>query len=114
MNNRMDIKKSKCFSPYKKYVISALIGPIFILGLFLFIGQFDNVKFLVPFILFSILIIAPILIVLPNLPACPKCEQKLGCGKENCIDWFGFERLDALFRTKCKKCEFDLTKCLER
>jgi len=103
--------QKSCFSPHKKYVISALLFPIFAISLFLYMGQFDNIKHLFPFIIFSVLFIAPILMILPNLTACPKCEQKIGCGLENCLDWFGLNKLSGIFNKHCKKCGHDLSRC---
>lgn len=103
----------KCFSPYKKHLFLTLLFPLWIFFLFYISDKIDNNKLMVPIMFFSIMLIFPILMVIPNIVECPKCGQKLACGKENCMDWFGFERLDALFRIKCKKCEYDLTQCEE-
>jgi hypothetical protein len=104
-------KMKKCFSPYRKYVVSALAFPLFIIGLFSYMSLFDNITFRVPIMLFSMFLILPVLMVLPNLVKCPKCEQKIACKKEDCLDLFGFTSLKALFSTKCKKCGHDLGLC---
>ena len=69
---------------------------------------------MVPIMFFSIMLIFPILMVIPNIVECPKCGQKLACGKENCMDWHGFNRFRAMFTTKCKKCGFNLNVCEDK
>jgi len=106
--------KQNCFTPYRKYVISALSFPILGLITFVIMGQFDNIKFLFPVLIFFTLLVFPILILLPNFIACPKCEQKIGCNKKNCIDWFGLDRLSGIFNSHCKNCGYDLNQCEEK
>ena len=101
----------RCFSPYKKDVRSALAFPLFGIGLFIFMGQYDNIKPIVPFIFFSMFLIAPVLMGIPYLGKCPKCEQKIACSKENCFDFFGHTVLKGIFTSKCKKCGHDLSLC---
>ncbi len=103
----------KCFSPYKKYVLLALLAPLLMLIIFLNMNQLETSKFLFPLMFFAILLLFPLFTVLPNLIICPKCEQKIGCGTENCMDWHGLHRLRAMFTTKCKRCGYDLNVCEE-
>jgi len=100
-------------SPYKKYVLLALLTPLLMLIIFLNLNQLETSKLLFPFIFFAVLFIFPLFMVLPNLIVCPKCKQKIGCGKDNCMDWHGLNRFRAIFTTKCKKCGFDLDKIKE-
>jgi hypothetical protein len=102
-----------CFSPYKKYVLLALLTPLLMLIIFLNMNQLENSKLLFPLMLFAVLFLFPLFMVLPNLIVCPKCEQKIGCGKENCMDWHGLNRFRAIFTTKCKKCGFNLNEIKE-
>jgi len=100
-------------SPYKKYLLLALLTPLLMLIIFLNLNQLETSKLLFPFMFFAILFLFPLFMVLPNLIVCPKCEQKIGCGKDNCMDWHGLNRFRAIFTTKCKKCGFDLDKTEE-
>jgi len=101
----------KCLSPYNKYVILALLAPLLMLIIFLNMNHLETSKFLFPLMFFAILLLFPLFTILPNLIICPNCKQKIGCGKENCMDWHGVNRFNAIFTTKCKKCGYDLNLC---
>ena len=102
-----------CLSPYIKYLFLALLAPLLMLIIFLNMNQLETSKFLFPLMFFAVLFLFPLFMVFPNLIVCPKCEQKISCGKENCMDWHGLNRLKAIFTTKCKGCGFNLNVCSE-
>ena len=102
------------FSPYKKYVVLALLAPLLMLIIFLNLNTLESSKLLSPLMFFSNLFLLPLFVVLPNFIVCPKCEQKIGCVEDNCMDWHGFNRFRAMFTAKCKKCGFNLNVCEDK
>lgn len=111
VQSRKKVQKRHCLSQHKKYIITVSTFPVTVILLFSAFIFYDLSRLIV---LFFIILGAPViiaLIILPNFIKCPQCAQEIGCGKHNCMDWIGLNRIGALFEKKCKKCGYNLDKC---
>ena len=104
----------KCLSPYKKYILTTLVAPLFIIAILIIVHQFKALTFLSSLFFLITFISIISLIIYSTYITCPKCKQALACNKEGyCFAPFDVSALNAVIWHHCKKCEYDLRRCEE-
>jgi hypothetical protein len=104
----------RCLSPHKKYILTTLIAPIFIVALLIFLHQFKALAFLSSLFFFIAFIGLLSLFIYSISISCPKCKQKIACNKDGCcFAPFDMSALDGIVWHHCKQCSYDLNRCEE-
>jgi len=104
----------RCLTPHKKYILTTLIAPIFVVALLVLVSQFESLEFLSSLFFFITFVSLISLIIYSTSISCPKCDQKIACNKDGyCFAHFDLSALNGIVWHHCKRCDYDLSQCEE-